>query len=65
MASTADLELDWTLANYHASLHWYDQEGTHRKLDLRKAIRKELRQVGVSVFINILTKLPQGHGFGE
>ena len=49
LASITDVEVaDLPESNYHASLHWYGQDGTQGKLDLRKLVRKQLREVNVS-----------------
>ncbi len=46
LTSTSDMELTQpTEANYGAVLHRYHAEGTHHRVDLRRAIRKQLRQV--------------------
>lgn len=43
--SSPDFPLDSSKHNYHATLHWYGQDDIQRKLDIRKLIRKELKQV--------------------
>ena len=44
--STTDVEFSERIeSNYMAVLHWYDNDGTHRKLDVRRIIRKSLRKV--------------------
>ena len=44
--STTDVELSMRIeCNYMAVLHWYDNDGTHQKLDVRRIIRKNLRKV--------------------
>ena len=46
-ASTSDFESQsrFAEASYALTLHRHDTSGSHRKLDLRKIVRKELRQV--------------------
>ena len=50
VTSTVDVESRCTSrlimdGNYHASLHWYGSDGTQKKLDIRRLVRKQLRQV--------------------
>ena len=47
MTSTIDLEAqyDGCHSNYHASMTWCGQDGTQSRLDIRKHIRKQLKQV--------------------
>ena len=47
MTSTIDLEApyDTCYSNYHATMMWYGQDGTQSRLDIRKLIRKQLKQV--------------------
>ena len=36
-----------TTSCYHAMLHWYGNDGTHAKLDIRKIIRKSVKDVSI------------------
>ena len=33
---------------YHTMLHWYGSDGTHVKLDVRRIIRKSIKDVSIS-----------------
>ena len=57
--STTDAELSMRLeSNYMAVLHRYDSDGTHRKLDVRRIIRKSLRKVCTNTSLPGLISLP-------
>ena len=46
LTSTTDLESsELSESNYHACLHWYGHDKTQGGLNVRKLIRKELKQV--------------------
>ena len=34
---------------FHTMLHWYGSDGTHAKLDLRKIIRKRVKDVRILI----------------
>lgn len=52
--STTDFQVyEKTESNYTAMLHWYDSQGAHRKLDIRKAVRKSLKKVCLVMMIGL------------
>ena len=58
--STLDVELSEKVeSNYMAVLHWYGNDGAHRKLDIRRAIRKSLRKVCtlIQAYLHTICKL--------
>lgn len=53
--STLDVEFSEKVeSNYMAVLHWYGNDGAHRKLDIRRAIRKSLKKVCTLIQANHL-----------
>ena len=57
---TLDVELSEKVeSNYMAVLHWYGNDGAHRKLDIRRAIRKSLRKVCtlIQAYLHTICKL--------
>ena len=75
MTLIIDLEAQYheCYSNYHATMTWYGQNSTQSRLDIRKHIRKQLKQVAmcVSMMFNLLvrektpcTNLQRGGGGG-
>ena len=64
--STTDFQVyEKTESNYTAMLHWYDSQGAHRKLDIRKAVRKSLKKVCLVMMIGLHECVRGGRGKGE
>ena len=48
-----------TTSCYHTVLHWYGSDGTHAKLDIRKIIRKSVKDVRIVIEISNLLDIAQ------
>ena len=68
MGHKLDLEyhkyMQSTESNYMCFLHWYGSDGTHRKIDLRKIVRRERKKVHTSVASRRSTVIGSGCGDG-